>query len=336
MNANGTSPVNRTNNPANDDVAYWGAAFTGCQGGAATIAGTDGGQTITGTAGPDVIAGRGGNDTDHRPRRRRHDLRRLRHRYRELRRSRARRGCRHRRRAGRRQLRGRPGAPAFVGAGKVLERRRRVRRRHPARQLVVNVLTGGVGDDLLVGGFGNDTLNGASGDDTLHGNDSTDTLNASTGSDVLVGGEGNDTLTADTGDENAQRRRGQRHPRRGIRLRLDRGRAGDRPGDLCGRATAVTATIGAGADNDGSVDDGPLGFREHAHRDGRESDRRLGNEAHGQRSGQRPRRRPRRDSLFGLSGVDTLNAQDGVADTAIDCGAGTDNPAIVDGIDPRR
>jgi hypothetical protein len=40
------------------------------------------------------------------------------------------------------------------------------------------------------------------------------------------------------------------------------------------------------------------------------------------------------DSLFGLGGNDTLFANDGTADTKIDCDGGTADSAHVDGSDP--
>ncbi len=44
---------------------------------------------------------------------------------------------------------------------------------------------------------------------------------------------------------------------------------------------------------------------------------------------------PGADSLFGRTGLDTLIANDGVADLVISCGADPDNPAIIDvGLDP--
>ena len=62
-----------------------------------------------------------------------------------------------------------------------------------------NTLKGGGGNDLLCGGASKDALAGGDGDDTLTGGNRADALNGGAGNDVLRGGLGSDTLTGRTG-----------------------------------------------------------------------------------------------------------------------------------------
>jgi Ca2+-binding RTX toxin-like protein len=66
-----------------------------------------------------------------------------------------------------------------------------------------NVITSGVGADIIIGGNGNDIINGQGGDDTisggagldiLFGQADNDILNGDAGNDTILGGIGNDTL----------------------------------------------------------------------------------------------------------------------------------------------
>lgn len=108
------------------------------------------------------------------------------------------------------------------------------------------------------------------------------------------------------------------------------------PTDVRTRLSRVIATIGSGSGNDGGVEDGPVGFRDTLAptvenlTGGSGNDSLTGNDLANVLVGGLGA-----DSLFGLAGVDTLNAADGIADTVIDCGADTDNVALSDsGIDP--
>lgn len=56
---------------------------------------------------------------------------------------------------------------------------------------LANIITGGIGNDLLQGGDGGDTLIGGRGNDTLRGN---------LGADMLMGGAGDDSYVVDAGD----------------------------------------------------------------------------------------------------------------------------------------
>jgi VCBS repeat-containing protein len=73
------------------------------------------------------------------------------------------------------------GTTAFTGTGNGL----------------INVITGGVGNDTLSGLAGNDTLRGGAGADALFGGDGNDALDGGVGADTMDGGVGNDTYTLD-------------------------------------------------------------------------------------------------------------------------------------------
>jgi VCBS repeat-containing protein len=71
------------------------------------------------------------------------------------------------------------------------------------QRLVLDILSGGSGDDLInagagadrvTGGSGHDTLNGEAGDDHLDGGSGNDVLDGGSGSDEVSGGSGSDTL----------------------------------------------------------------------------------------------------------------------------------------------
>ncbi|BAQ64645.1 S-layer family protein [Geminocystis sp. NIES-3709] len=62
-----------------------------------------------------------------------------------------------------------------------------------------DTLKGGSGNDTLKGFDGNDFLDGGSGNDLLKGDNGNDTLLGGSGNDTLVGGMGNDTLTGGSG-----------------------------------------------------------------------------------------------------------------------------------------
>lgn len=59
----------------------------------------------------------------------------------------------------------------------------------------VNVLSGGLNNDVLEGGSNKDTLAGGHGDDVLYGRGGNDILKGEIGSDELLGGDGNDSLS---------------------------------------------------------------------------------------------------------------------------------------------
>jgi hypothetical protein len=59
-----------------------------------------------------------------------------------------------------------------------------------------DVLDGGLGDDTVTGAAGNDTLRGGAGNDRVEGGEGSDLLDGGLGNDLLLGGDGRDTLYA--------------------------------------------------------------------------------------------------------------------------------------------
>jgi Ca2+-binding RTX toxin-like protein len=221
----------------------------------------------------------------------------------------------------------------------------------------VENLTGGAGKDILTGSSANNVLDGGPGADVLSGGGGTgDTAsyatrttavaatldnvandgNASDGpagardnikSDVesLIGGAGNDTLTGSSANNG-----------------LDGGAGADVLSGLGGTDTASYATRTAAVivsldnvANDGSSSDGPIGARDNVKSDienllgGSGADSLTGSAANNRLTGGLGA-----DSLFGLGGNDTLFANDGIADTAINCDGGTADVGHVDYFDP--
>lgn len=64
-----------------------------------------------------------------------------------------------------------------------------------------DVLTGGVGNDVIYGFGGNDTLKGGAGDDVLAGNDGNDILQGGDGDDYILPGAGADTVDGGAGND---------------------------------------------------------------------------------------------------------------------------------------
>jgi glucose/arabinose dehydrogenase len=159
-------------------------------------------------------------------------------------------------------------------------------------------LSGSPGDDVIVGLGGNDTIDGLGGNDTICGGDGADTLDGGAGADVLLGGTGTDTATYAT------------------------------------RTAGIHVSIDNVA-NDGNSTDGPAGARDNVRADvenligGGGGDTLTGSAAVNRLTGG-----PRADSLFGVGGNDILFANDGTADTKIDCDGGTADAAHVDSQDP--
>ncbi|PCJ47382.1 MAG: hypothetical protein COA74_11720 [Gammaproteobacteria bacterium] len=65
----------------------------------------------------------------------------------------------------------------------------------------IDVITGGLGDDIIYGGSGLDTLNGEAGNDTIYGGDDTDTINGGTGTNTIYGGLGGDIFHVGLGTD---------------------------------------------------------------------------------------------------------------------------------------
>jgi hypothetical protein len=278
-----------------------------CNGLAATIVGTAAGETLTGTAGNDVIVGLGGNDT----------------------------------------INGLGGNDTICsGNGS-------------------DVIDGGDGSDYIDAGNGNDTLAGGNGNDTLNGGPGADGIAGNAGADWatyglrtagvtvdidgvaddgnsvdgppgardnvktdvenLIGGNGTDTLTGSAGNNS-----------------LNGGNGADVLNGLGGTDTATYATRTAGVTvdidgvaDDGNVADGPAGARDNVKTDienllgGKGADTLTGNEQGNGLTGGLGA-----DVLRGLAGDDRLFANDGSADSTINCDGGSADSAHVDPHDP--
>ena len=314
MNADGSNAHARYNGIE----PSWVSAYTACLGRAATITGTSGNDTIVGTPGDDVIAGLGGNDT----------------------------------------IDGGGGADIICGGdgsdtvtyashqgdvaadldGSAGDDGSGEDGPAGARDTIagdVENLIGGHGDDVLVGTSAANVLTGGPGDDTLRGREGNDTLNGGTGEDALSGGDGNDTLNGGTSDDVLTGGEGADTLEGGLDGDVMRGGPGIDTAWYNTRTTAVIASIGAGTGDDGNKQDGAQGERDTIGGSvenlvgGSGWDTLTGNDLDNTLTGGLGA-----DTLKGLAGTDTLVANDGVADTLIDCGADTDNAAQVDALDP--
>jgi len=241
-----------------------------------------------------------------------------------------------------------------------------------------DIICGGGGSDTLKGGIGNDRLFGEGGNDTLEGNAGGDTLDGGVGADAISGGTGTDSATyssralgvtvdidgvADDGNsfdgpagardnvmtdvENLTGGTGADTLTGGATNNvLDGGKAADVLSGLGGTDTAAygSRTSGVTVDIDGVADDGnsfdgPAGARDNVKPDienlrgGRGADTLIGGAATNQLIGGLGS-----DILRGLDGNDSILANDGVAETEINCDGGanpgTADSATVDAADP--
>ena len=176
---------------------------------------------------------------------------------------------------------------------------------------------GGRGEDRLVGGEGDDKITGSGGDDVLIGDDGDDQLAGTGGDDVLRGGDHADSLDG------------------GLDGDLMIGGPGTDTAEYDARTIGVDVTIGAGGDDDGSREDGPAGERDRVRgsvedvNGGAGADVLVGNDVANRMTGNAGV-----DQLRGGDGRDVLRALDGIKDSVIDCGGGTDAEAQRDAIDP--
>jgi Ca2+-binding RTX toxin-like protein len=228
-----------------------------------------------------------------------------------------------------------------------------------------DTISGVGGNDTICGGGGNDTLDGGDGNDTLDGGAGADGLSGGTGTDTatyatriggvavsldnvandgssadgpagardnvmadvenLTGGAGNDTLTGDSAKNTLDGRKG---------ADVLSGLGGTDTAIYATRTTRVTVSLDNVA-NDGNSDDGPSGARDNVMADienltgGSGPDSLTGSAANNRIAGALGA-----DSLFGLGGNDTLLANDGIADTTINCDGGTADVAHRDSFDP--
>lgn len=170
---------------------------------------------------------------------------------------------------------------------------------------VVPAATGKEIDLEMDGGAGNDTLTGGAGHDTLKGGE---------GSDLLQGNGGRDFFSdagTTPGDVDTVSYNDTAHNSRGVNVTIDDGQSNDGADGIDGATAADTVSVGidkvVGTDFDdlifgSAVNDtivGGLGV----------------------------------DTLYGAAGDDRIEARDSTADSAIDCGDGTDT-AITDANDP--
>jgi 6-phosphogluconolactonase (cycloisomerase 2 family) len=218
----------------------------------------------------------------------------------------------------------------------------------------VENLIGGKGADTLTGSSAANSLDGRNGADVLSGLGGIDTAtyatrttavtvtldnaandgNSSDGpagardnvkSDIenLIGGSANDTLTGGAAANTLDGRNG---------ADVLSGLGGVDTATYATRTTAVTVTLDNVA-NDGDSGDGST--HDNVKSDienvigGKGADSLTGSAANNKLTGGLGA-----DSLLGLGGNDTLFANDGIADTKIDCGGGTSDVAHVDSHDP--
>ena len=184
-------------------------------------------------------------------------------------------------------------------------------------------------ETFMSGGTGPDIFNGGGGNDTMDGGD---------GADIFNGGAGKDTATYAS-----------RATPGGLTIRLGglgpvSGNGADGP---IGARDTIAADVenatggprndyvfGSGADNvvDGAGGRDKIGGKNGADTllggAGRDVVMRGGNGADHLVGG------PARDNFSGQAGADVLDADDGVADGLIDCGAGAGDVANVDALDP--
>jgi Ca2+-binding RTX toxin-like protein len=228
-----------------------------------------------------------------------------------------------------------------------------------------DTLCGDDGDDRVLGGAGNDTLSGLAGNDTLIGHGGADALNGGGGIDTasyvgraagvtadidgvaddgnsddgpagardsvasdverLIGGNGSDTLTGSAANNTLDGRNG---------ADVMSGLGGIDTVTYGSGTAGVTVDID-GVSDDGNSADGPAGTRDNVAADvenvigGTGADTLTGSAANNRLSGGLGA-----DALMGLTGNDNLFANDGAADTQIDCDGGANDIAHVDGADP--
>jgi Ca2+-binding RTX toxin-like protein len=190
-----------------------------------------------------------------------------------------------------------------------------------------DVLDGTPGDDIICGGQGADTIDGQGGDDRIFGGPGQDVIAGGAGHDFIHGEAGNDVIcgdlfagapgrdvgtdaTACVGDGSAERF--------GDEVFGDGGRdfIGGGPGaDVLHGGAARDRLVGGPGRDRLFGDEG--------------ADRLAGGTQHDVLDGG-----PDADRMLGDSGDDELLARDGIADVAVDGGAGTDSAQVDDGLDP--
>jgi Ca2+-binding RTX toxin-like protein len=209
-----------------------------------------------------------------------------------------------------------------------------------------DILNGGKGNDTLTGGLGDDTLNGNDGDDTLIGGADNDILNGNDGDDVLQGGTGNDTLNGGKGSDTADysdRVAAVTVDLDGSKTLAQVGVAGEKDIINPSASSADVENLRGGGANDILTGNGVAniiwgGGGNDTIRGGNGNDSLYGELGADDIDGQNG------DdyivggggidtSLVGGAGNDTIDADDGAADAAIDCGAGEADILLKDTMD---
>ncbi|WP_183094040.1 PD40 domain-containing protein [Nocardioides stalactiti] len=288
----------------------WAAQQPTCLGRAATMSGSPGNDTLRGSRGVDVIHGMGGNDT----------ILGL---------------------QGQDLICGGPGADTVSYAGQASPVRAYLGEIDPhsgVSDLIagdVENLVGGSGPDVLVGDDAANRLDGGGGEDRLDGAGGADVLLGRNGEDILVGDDGNDLLVAGNGEDALRGGDGTDTLDGGFDGDLINGGGGTDSVEYELRTIGVNVSLGSGAANDGSREDGTVGERDTVRGSvenvvgGSGADTLVGSEVANQLTGGAGA-----DTLRGGGGRDVLRANDGARDAVIDCGDGDDAAAVRDAVDP--
>jgi len=170
------------------------------------------------------------------------------------------------------------------------------------------VLEGTAGNDIIAGLGGNDTIRGGGGYDVLCGDAGNDQMYGGDGNDILAGGAGPDRFSGGNGTDTVT------YANRGaVKVSID-GRANDgNSGD--GAPTTARDYVSSTVENLIGSDS---------------NDTLKGNSLANRLTGGLGA-----DQLYGHGGNDTLIAKDGVKDTTLDGGSGTDTGTF-DRVDPPR
>jgi hypothetical protein len=235
-------------------------------------------------------------------------------------------------------------------------------------------IVGTAGNDVIVGVDGNDTISGLGGNDRICGGDGADKMIGGNGADIISGQAGADTadyggrtagvtVSLDNAANDGNSNDGPAGARDNVRTDTENVNGGSGADTLTGSAVKNSFAGNSGADvfnglggidtvsyltrnvgvtvdidgvaDDGNANDGPAGARDNVMPDienltgGAAADTLRGSSGVNVLRGGAGA-----DSLFGLGGNDVLFANDGAADSAIDCDGGTTDVAHVDPSDP--
>jgi len=217
---------------------------------------------------------------------------------------------------------------------------------------VTATIVGNSSSQTIQGTSGNDVIQAFGGNDIINGGGGNDRICGSDGFDRLVGGAGNDTLYGGSGNDNLMGENGEDQLAGGTGADTLSGGADYDRAFYSDHAQAVVASIGNGEPDDGNSTDGPTGARDNLSSTVEglfgtaDADRLTGSNAanvlnglggndtlHGSYGNDYLVGGSGADSLYGDAHDDALIAKDGVRDTRIDGGTGTDK-ATRDSGDP--